>query len=483
MRKILGIISGILISILLVGLQIFTFYLFSLIGIDYSKPLVYTTSGIFIMISFLLLRLFRKKRFLSNTQFSLTILFTISFYILINISNNYNIHKASWESYQDYFNVNFVVGKEGHLYLKAKINNKNGLFLFDTGADISLVNEKLLPENYDEERFLTLTDSKGIKQKKRIVKLDSFRLGSIKIKNIKMYPADSSSWTDSKGTFFKNDSVIGVIGNNIIKNYVWDFNMVEKTVTISKSRKYCNNIPDSNAVDLISSDNSWYIPVLINDTQKKLTLDFGCSSPINISDTISLKRKFNIKGMTYKQNSLSAFNHLNPNKKSESDINFVDVSFGTNKFRRIKCFEKTESDLFGIPFIWSFERVVLNFNHDKAYFISRSDSVGKFGVVNISNNFRAFSLAMALNMNEGKAEVTLRNDIKMPIKWITNKNDTLSGEYKMYGNVIFYGSRKNPKVENYSIDSIVSLDSLILPDGINTYGHYTIDCNKKYYYE
>jgi len=86
-------------------------------------------------------------------------------------------------------------------------------------------------------------------------------------------------------------------------------------------------------------------------------------------------------------------------------------------------------------------------------------------------------------MNEGKAEVTLRNDIKMPIKWITNKNDTLSGEYKMYGNVIFYGSRKNPKVENYSIDSIVSLDSLILPDGINTYGHYTIDCNKKYYYE
>lgn len=187
--------------------------------------------------------------------------------------------------------------------------------------------------------------------------------------------------------------------------------------------------------------------------------------------------------MTYKQNSLSAFNHLNPNKKSESDINFVDVSFGTNKFRRIKCFEKTESDLFGIPFIWSFERVVLNFNHDKAYFISRSDSVGKFGVVNISNNFRAFSLAMALNMNEGKAEVTLRNDIKMPIKWITNKNDTLSGEYKMYGNVIFYGSRKNPKVENYSIDSIVSLDSLILPDGINTYGHYTIDCNKKYYYE
>lgn len=70
MKKILGLISGLFISILLIGLQIFTFYLYSQIGISYPKLLGYITSGLFILVSFLLLRLLRKRRFLSITQFS-----------------------------------------------------------------------------------------------------------------------------------------------------------------------------------------------------------------------------------------------------------------------------------------------------------------------------------------------------------------------------------------------------------------------------
>ncbi len=482
MRRFVGIICGICISILLVVILVFCLYLVDKAGITYTKTNVIGLFGLLLAASLIVSFFFRKRLYFAITQISFTVLLLIGFFAFVWQYNDTNRHDSIWDSKDDNFTTGFIVGKEGHLYIKASINNIKGLFLFDTGADICLVNEKLILGDNKSTRFFSITDAKKIKQSKRIIKIKNFQLGSINIDDLQVYPVDSISWINLNGAFYNQDSVIGVIGNNIIANYVWDFDMLNKTVTVSKSKKYCKDLPDSSAVDLIHKGNPWHIPVIINDTKKELILDFGCSSPLDISDTITTINKFNIKGITYSQYSGSAFNHLDPNKEMETHISFVDVSFGDKNFRRVKCSEKTELNLFGIPFIWAFERVVLNFKDDKAYFISKLDSAGTFGVNEVSKRSRDFALAVVL-VCQGKAEVTLRNDIKTPVKWISSQNDTLNGEYTFYGNIVFYGGKKDPKIDNYSIDSIVSKDSLMLPNGAIRYGHYTVDYNKKYHFE
>ena len=74
---------------------------------------------------------------------SFFLLFIIFFIVKIVIINN-GTEEVQWNSPNESFTLNYVVGKGGHLYLKAKMNGIAGLFLFDTGAEISLLNEKYI---------------------------------------------------------------------------------------------------------------------------------------------------------------------------------------------------------------------------------------------------------------------------------------------------------------------------------------------------
>jgi len=164
--------------------------------------------------------------------------------IVINTIENQDKEKVKWNSRDNSFMIDFVVGRKGHIYLKASVNDTTGLFLFDTGAGISIVNEKFVLNKKMKVRPLTITDSNGIQQTKDLYKVNNFVLGGIEIKQLQVYPKDSITWTNPKGIFYKQDSIIGVIGNNVISKFIWDFDLTNKHVTISKSKNYCSSISD-----------------------------------------------------------------------------------------------------------------------------------------------------------------------------------------------------------------------------------------------
>ncbi len=396
---------------------------------------------------------------------------------------NNNQEKFNWNSSNDSFSTEFIVGKEGRIYLNAKINGKAGLLLFDTGAGITSVNEKLVSDPDMKLSSNIITDAKGLTQTKNLYKTKSFELAAINIEGLKVYPQDSLSWTDPKGVHYKKDSVIGIIGNNIISNYIWNFDLKNKRVTVSNDKKYCHNLPDSLAIKLIPKNNYKEIQVLINGEPKMLTLDFGCSQPLVLSDSIPSQNKFKFKGSSISQNSRTFLNHITKSKTPYTPISFVDVSFGPNQFNRVRGTENAVSNLFGIPFIWAYERVVVDYKNDKIYFLSASDSVSTFGVkINSRKSLEAI-LGIILKTENGKAELALRNELKLPIKWINNQNDTSRSEYKLYGNISIYGGKKDPNAGYYVIDSIAAVDSLMLPNGIIQHGPYMVDYTKKYYVE
>ncbi len=372
MNKYLAIFSGTLTSI------VFPFIIAFVFDSIYSDIhfVISLLPGIIILI---VTSFFLYKKNLKILSYSISIPFLVilsgaylykGFHFYEKIKNK---PKYEWLTEEDKFTVDFIAEESGHILIKAKINNEKGLFLFDTGASRSLAHENTL-DSLNSTRFHELTDASNIKQRKKLIR-SQFRLDSLEINELEIFPLDSMSWLTKNGSFFNKNHINGVVGYDIINQYVWDFNMVDKKLTISNSSKYCNNIPDSVCINLIKDKNKWYIPVLLNNLDRKLLLDFGCSGTLNIRDTISPTDRYVIQGINLSYSSLkrTGFSHLRELNRDTVSLSAVNLQFGNYLFNRIRCIEGSKKELFGIKFIWSFERVILDGINNKIYFLNERD--------------------------------------------------------------------------------------------------------------
>jgi hypothetical protein len=444
MKKVLKVSYGFLTAVLIIAMTSLPFAIFNL-----SKVLYLFTAGILCIIFSIALR---KSRILSISNLLSCVFILSAIVIIVKIQNINKTEKVIWNSPNESFTVNFIVGKQGDIYLDAKINDTTGLFLFDTGYDLSAVNEKFVTDENMKLHPYTTSDVNGIKQTKNVFKVKWFVLGAIEIKRLHVYPADSITWTSPKGIYYKKDSILGIIGNNIISKFIWDFDLINKRVTVSNKKTYCNTIPGSMAINLVSKDNHKEIAVRINEEKKMLTLDFGSVFPIVISDSIPNQKVFGKKDF-YSQEISGALNHLDSTDGRDRNIDFVDIKLGAYEFKQIECFEKAKTDLLGLPFIWAFKRVVIDFMNSKVYFISENDSASDLGV----NKYNRQSMINRISIIKSKPD-------GMP--FIIERGSTRM-RYVLYGSSKLY---KN----NNRLDSVICFDSLLLPNGKKKYGPFTI---------
>ncbi len=277
-------------------------------------------------------------------------------------------------------------------------------------------------------------------------KVNKFVLGDFEIKRLPVYPKDSITWTDPKGIFYKQDSIIGVIGNNIISKFIWDFDLINRKVKISKSKEYCNTIPDSLSVPLTWNNGNKDIPVKINGAERKLTFDFGAYEALSISDSIP-NNFTGGKARFTGGNSIGALNHLDSTIRKERSMDFVSVELGAYTFNEVLYTKNEHLNILGIPFIWGFERVVVDYLNDKVYFINENSNSGGRGKI----NFDRYNIWC--NAIEKKDGIILS---------IPNSKRN-NGRYKFYGNSTWY-------LVTSGMDSIFYRDSLLLPNGQIEYG-------------
>lgn len=376
--------------------------------------------------------------------------FITSIVILVKMIDSQEAEKVEWNAPDDHFSVDFVVGNNGYIYFHASVNDTSGLFLFDTGCGLSLVNERFVADKKMKLHPHTATDSKGIRQTKNLYKVKSFELGSFEIKRLQVYPKDSLTWTVPKGIFYKQDSVLGIIGNNIISKFIWDFDLINKRVTISKSKRYCKDLPDSLSVPLFSNNGNKDILVKINGVEKMLTFDFGAASPLCLSDSIPSQLETNTNSFS-QSSSIGAFNHLDSTTRKRSNFDFADIELGAFKFSQIKCIENVHSDLLGIPFIWAFERVVVDYRNDQVFFMTENSNSGNFGVT----NYNRATIWPKTGEKKLKAKPEGLN--------IEYSNDSIKIKYVFYGDLTLYHNNSN-------VDSIFYQDSVLMPNGKLQYG-------------
>lgn len=379
----------------------------------------------------------------------------ISFIVIgVKFIDDQHAEKVEWKASDDRFTIDFVVGNQGYIYLKASVNDTSGLFLFDTGTSMSIVNEKFVADKKMKLHPYTITDSKGIQQTKNLFKVNSFKLGEIEIKRLPVYPEDSLAWTVPKGNNYKQDSVFGIIGNNIISKFIWDFDLINKRVTVSKSKRYCKDLPDSLSVPLFSNKDNKDIRVKINGAEKMLTFDFGAATPLCLYGTIPNRLPDNKKSYS-QSSSIGVLNHLDSTIRKDSNFDFADVELGAFKFSEIKCVENEHFDLLGIPFIWAYERVVVDYMNDQAFFITENDHSGKLGVKSF-NRENIWSSAREIKL-KGKPEG----------REVIFSNDSTKIRHVFYGSLTVFQN-------DSQLDSIAYQDSVLMPNGRIKHGPSTV---------
>jgi len=369
------------VTIIIITLLILFFWTF--LGNEASNflgPFLLYISAFF---SFILVLFFKKKKvyFYSSIIF---IVFIIGLNGFHNYRNNiYTEHSVFWNNSEHSTTIPFYTlpSMEGLIYIKVNIDDKLKYLLFDTGAGITGIDKKLnIVEN---DILINLRDSnkKTGKLKKGI--LNQLFIGDLNFKNLDCILLEQSIWDNENGIFFDTDSIGGVLGNNIINSFVWDFNMKKRTIKIS-DKKFSDTSLKAHNISLVKSGKRWKVNIKINQTQKNVTLDSGSYTSLTITDSIKNLMDLDIT----RTPSLGLFSSLDTIKKSNKDLNqrliFANIGVSKALFKEALIVSPGKSNLLGIPLFWEYDRVILDFIGQKIYLFNESSPKSDFSITNKS---------------------------------------------------------------------------------------------------
>ncbi|WP_042494711.1 hypothetical protein [Algibacter lectus] len=343
--------------------------------------------------------LFKKKKTYFITGITISMLF-IMLNFLINIfrhkhSTFFSNHSTVWNSNKHNTTIPFYSSESGHLFLKAKIGNETKYIGFDTGAELCGFNENY--NNSKKTTIISLTDSQNKTKNIRIQKLDKLTFKNIDFEKVDYISMNKDIWENECGIFFNQDSIAGVLGNNIINSFIWDFDMLNKTVKISEEIEL-QNISKFEIIPLLKSGKkSWSINIKVNGNRKRINLDTGFNGTLTIKDSIILQENYKYK--IGHSNSIGLFSFENCYKKKDSsEITkktqkgkrqiFADLKISNINFKNVLIEDTSNSNLIGVPLIWEYERVILDFLNGKMYLFNKNHSKSAKSISNISNKAR-----------------------------------------------------------------------------------------------
>ena len=132
----------------------------------------------------------------------------------------------------------------GHLWVRPLINGRDmGWFLFDTGADATIIDERIARE-LDLPRIGEL-DSTGIGGRTKSVMhtVESLQLGGVRVENIPVYARNLTSKNRSMGT-----DVAGILGNDLLSQGIIVYDELDVAIEFHVPDMY--ELPDAQWQDM-----------------------------------------------------------------------------------------------------------------------------------------------------------------------------------------------------------------------------------------
>jgi predicted aspartyl protease len=307
--------------------------------------------------------------------FGLSLIFIIILLLLKQKKENdfkslvqkYNNHEIEWKSKDKKTTIPIKFDDSGRILIKVKIENKDiGYLLFDTGFAITNLSKELDNFSKDSGDSNQIMDGWGKIQNQNVRILNRLSIGDINIKSLK-YNSDHYN-------NFSKDSIIGILGVNVIKHFYWDIDMVNEKIIISS--KKTKDFVDSTyqAIKLLERFWTYEISIKVNNSNKYAMLDTGFNGILILKDSIiDISKKY-----YYNTNDIIEGKAVFSKKENRST--FASLKIGNYTIKdAMTVYGNTESprNFLGISLFHSFQRIILNFEQKKIILI---DPVEKEGI-------------------------------------------------------------------------------------------------------
>lgn len=422
-----------------------------------------------IAISFLIGIFLRKIRFLSIPLFIATLsLLVFTGYREYNKKHKKNIllnHTTNWKNPEHSSSIPFFVHSSGHIYIKTELLGEKKYLVFDTGADNCALNEKYNTSNI--LKTSNITDSQAKKNKVQYFTLDSLSLGELNFKQLSYGSLKKKIWGSKCGIFYKQDSVAGILGNNVINNFVWDIDMIKHTMQIS-DQPFKEKTTSAKVVPLINIGMGWNVEIQIDGKLKKVKLDSGSNGILSLKDSIHFPKTYtNLISKVSKSKGIFSYMDCDGNEikidTTESSINkrnisrrvFADLYIADTIYKNTLVSDNKPIDLIGIPIFWEYERVVLDFLSKKMYLINPTKSKNSFQLSKKSINGRSAMKIESIKKN-GYFESSFNKVLLINTQSKKTKDTVI---FKFIGKMKCYAHQINSK--SIKMDSIIGMGTVL----------------------
>lgn len=202
----------------------------------------------------------------------------------IDISNSQHIECQNRLSGGEVVNKNFkevltfTYNKQGHICIDAKINESEVAHTFLLDSYSSCFFSKKLTENL-KLNVLDMTKVYGKTNDNCLIskypKCEKIKIGSIVFKDI-----GGSMISSEKKCDITNINENGIIGSNLLKNCIWQFNFQDTTITISDQLKNLSYIQNATRIPFKPESTAKHpnIQVIVNE-KDTLSVQFDLAAP------------------------------------------------------------------------------------------------------------------------------------------------------------------------------------------------------------
>ncbi len=206
--------------------------------------------------------------------------------------------KQGFVSGKDFFKeIPFTYFKE-FIIVPVKIENKEYNFLFDTGAELNIIDPKVANElNLKLLKKSTITSDKESEKNISMVELKNINIGGINFQESVGMIWDLSNFTKLIGCI----RIDGIIGNNLMRKVNWQINYENRTLQLSDKMEGFKISNKAKKISMNAGDyGNIFFNINIRDKIKKFTFDTGYNGFMQTGDPTVLENEtyFTLIGLT-----------------------------------------------------------------------------------------------------------------------------------------------------------------------------------------
>ncbi|WP_091523504.1 aspartyl protease family protein [Paenimyroides ummariense] len=272
-----------------------------------------------------------------------------------------------------------VFTEDGWIFIKGSIDGEEGLFLYDTGAMITVLSKEIASTEESENK-ISLEDPTGKTSDSNLI-LKNIRFNDFNFENIVCTIADLSS--------FQNQScrkIDGIIGGNLLKLANWK---VEPSIgKVSSSKE-----PFIPAFSSSGTDIGYYnkllplIEISLDNKKQWVLIDTGSTSYFELNNDFIKSSKFKKqKKITGEGISIT----INGQDRRTTELLYVDeFTLQGISFKNLPTLISKNKPIIGSKFFNGFT-TIFNFSENKLYLDSQKKSV-------VFNSLKNFDMNFCLN--------------------------------------------------------------------------------------